>query len=76
MMNEIVIPQQKVSIWQILFYFSMFILTVWLILKVTGVIQTPLWLEYGIPGAGRSVQSAGGAGTIRGRGCFWLPHFS
>ncbi len=39
----------KLSRWQILFYFSLTIVTLWLILKVTGVIQTPLWLEYGLP---------------------------
>lgn len=27
----------------------MLVLTIWLILKVTGVIQTPLWLELGVP---------------------------
>lgn len=41
--------KQDISIWQVLFYLSMLVLTAWLILKVTGVIQTPLWLEYGVP---------------------------
>ncbi len=27
----------------------MLVLTIWLILKVTGVIQTPVWLELGVP---------------------------
>lgn len=27
-------------------------LTLWLILKLTGIIQTPVWLEHGIPIAG------------------------
>ena len=27
----------------------MLVLTIWLILKVTGIIQTPLWLELGVP---------------------------
>ena len=37
------------SPWQLLFYFSMSVLTVWLILKIIGIIQTPAWLEYGVP---------------------------
>lgn len=39
----------KRPIWDYLFYISLLVLTIWLILKVTGVIQTPLWLEYGVP---------------------------
>ncbi len=39
----------KISPWQILFYASLSVLTLWLILKVTGVIQTPPLIEYGIP---------------------------
>ena len=42
-------PQMKRPIWDYLFYLSMLILTIWLILKVIGVIKTPVWLEYGIP---------------------------
>lgn len=37
------------TIWDYLFYFSMSVLTVWLILKVAGIINTPVWLEYGVP---------------------------
>ena len=40
---------EKMSIWQILFYVSWAVLTLWLILKITGVINTPVWLEYGVP---------------------------
>ncbi len=40
---------KKISFWQLLFYFSWAVLTFWLILKITGVIKTPLWLEYGVP---------------------------
>lgn len=40
---------QNISIWDIIFFMSMGVLTLWLILKLTGVIQTPLWLEVGIP---------------------------
>lgn len=41
--------EQKVSIWQVLFYLSTAVLTLWLILKVTGVINTPEWLGFGVP---------------------------
>ncbi len=41
--------EQKISPWQILFYLSLSVFTLWFILKVTGVIQTPFWLEYGVP---------------------------
>ena len=51
-MEPIILPKQKVSIWQILFYFSMGVVLLWLILKLSGVIQTPLWLEVGVPTAG------------------------
>lgn len=37
------------SIWDYLFYASMAVLMLWLILKVTGIINTPVWLEYGVP---------------------------
>ena len=39
----------KRSVWDYLFYASLLILLIWLILKVTGVIRTPVWLEYGVP---------------------------
>ncbi len=48
-MEKVVIEQMKRPIWDYLFYMSLLILTIWLVLKVTGVIQTPLWLEYGVP---------------------------
>ena len=51
-MEQIILPKQKISIWQILFYFSMGVVLLWLILKLSGVIQTPLWLEVGVPTAG------------------------
>ncbi len=41
--------KNRISFWQIVFYISISILTLWLILKVTGVIGTPLWLELGVP---------------------------
>jgi len=41
--------QQRISPWQVLFYVSWSVLALWLILKVTGIIHTPVWLEYGVP---------------------------
>lgn len=41
--------ENKISFWQALFYLSWSILALWLILKVTGMIRTPVWLEYGVP---------------------------
>lgn len=56
-MKKVVIqPKIERSIWDYLFYFFLSILTLWLILKVIGVIQTPIWLEYGV-----SIGSAIGA---------------
>lgn len=46
---EIHIKGKEISVWQLLFYISWAILSIWLILKVAGIIQTPLWLEYGVP---------------------------
>ena len=43
---------REISIWQIMFYLSWSVLAIWLVLKVAGVIKTPPWLEYGIPGTG------------------------
>ena len=43
--------QDKSLFWHSLFYASLAVLTAWLILKVIGVIQTPAWLEYGVPAA-------------------------
>lgn len=40
---------EKVDLWRWVFYGSLLVLSVWLILKVAGVIQTPVWAEYGIP---------------------------
>ncbi len=51
-MEQQFIVKQKISIWQILFYFSMGVVLLWLILKLSGVIQTPVWLEFGVPIAG------------------------
>ena len=32
-----------------LFYAGLGTLTLWVLLKVTGVINTPVWLEFGVP---------------------------
>ena len=41
--------KQKSSFWEIMFYLSLAIFMIWVILKSIGVIKTPFWLEYGIP---------------------------
>lgn len=51
-MEEPSIIKQRISLWQILFYLSMSVVLAWLILKLTGIIQTPIWLEFGVPIAG------------------------
>ncbi|MBI2109942.1 hypothetical protein HYT58_02090 [Candidatus Woesearchaeota archaeon] len=45
----------KERFWQLSFYFSLLVIMIWLILKVTGVIQTPAWIEYGIPITGATL---------------------
>jgi len=32
-----------------MFYSSLATIMIWLILKIIGIIQTPVWLEYGVP---------------------------
>ena len=41
--------KERMSTWQVLFYLSMAVLALWTILKSIGVINTPPWLEYGVP---------------------------
>lgn len=41
--------KHEVSFWQAVFYVSWAVFGLWLVLKLTGVIQTPFWLEYGVP---------------------------
>jgi hypothetical protein len=43
---------RKLDKWDILFYLSMLVLVIWTILKSTGIINTPAWIEYGIPFSG------------------------
>lgn len=49
-MNELL--ENKVRFWEIVFYFALSVITGWLILKSIGVIQTPFWLQYGLPVGG------------------------
>ena len=44
--------EHRESMWHYTFYFSLGVLAVWTILKVVGVINSPAWLETGIPAAG------------------------
>ena len=37
------------SFWRWMFYASLTVLMIWVILKSAGIINTPLWLEYGVP---------------------------
>lgn len=34
------------SIWDYLAWIILFLITIWIILKITGIIQTPIWLQY------------------------------
>lgn len=43
---------REISFWDIVFHFAMLVLAIWTILKSTGYINTPVWLEYGIPLSG------------------------
>lgn len=51
-MQQSTLLEQKISFWQVLFYLSLAVVTLWLILKLSGIIQTPVWLEFGVPIAG------------------------
>jgi len=35
----------RISIWDILFWVALAILSIWLVLKLTGIIQTPVWQD-------------------------------
>lgn len=39
----------KLNFWDYVFYTSLLVLSIWVLLKITGIIQTPIWLEYGVP---------------------------
>ena len=41
--------KRRISVWEIVFYLSLLSILIWLILKLTGVINTPPILEYGYP---------------------------
>lgn len=42
----------NITFWKALFYLSLGTVTLWLILKLSGIIHTPVWLEFGVPIAG------------------------
>ncbi len=37
---------KELSIWDVLAWVALGIIILWIILKITGVINTPLWLQY------------------------------
>ena len=37
---------KKINIWDVLAWVSLVVIIIWVVLKITGVINTPLWLEY------------------------------
>ena len=39
--------KRRISVWEIVFYLSLLSILIWLILKLTGVINTPPILDYG-----------------------------
>ncbi len=39
----------KLDFWEIVFYLSLIVLFMWVIFKSLGIIQTPFWLEFGVP---------------------------
>ncbi len=39
----------RFSFWQLLFYLSLLVISIWVILKSFGIIKTPFWLEYRVP---------------------------
>jgi hypothetical protein len=41
---------RKIRPWELVFYVSMATILIWLILKLTGIINTPPFLQYGLPG--------------------------
>lgn len=43
---------EKLNIYDCLFYLGLLVIAVWALLKITGLVQTPLWFEIGLPVAG------------------------
>lgn len=43
---------RRISPWAVMFYLGMAMILVWALLKSVGVINTPVWLEVGIPAVG------------------------
>ncbi len=40
---------QRHTVWEFLFYLSLLSILIWLILKLTGVINSPVLVEFGVP---------------------------
>jgi hypothetical protein len=43
---------RKLNVYDYLFYFGLSIIAIWALLKITGIVQTPLWFEIGLPVGG------------------------
>ena len=43
---------RKLNIYDYLFYLGLLIIAVWALLKITGIVQSPLWFEIGLPVGG------------------------
>ncbi len=41
--------KRRISAWEIVFYLSLLSILLWLVLKLTGIINTPPILDYGYP---------------------------
>ncbi|MEK6937059.1 MAG: hypothetical protein AABW58_03230, partial [Nanoarchaeota archaeon] len=41
--------KRELNFWDYVFYISLLVIFIWVTLKILGIIQTPLWLEFGIP---------------------------
>jgi hypothetical protein len=47
--------KRELNVYDYLFYLSLLVILIWLILKSFGIIQTPFWLEYGVPIGGFAI---------------------
>lgn len=59
LMTTMKIFRREVAFWEMVFYASWTVLTIWFILKMAGVINTPKWLEFGVPAASLIIGSLG-----------------
>ena len=44
--NYIMDKRGKINIWDVLAWVALVMIIIWVVLKMVGVINTPLWLEY------------------------------